>query len=154
MTTTATTEFHYTTYIKSTPEKVWAAITTPEFTRQYWGNANHSDWKPGSRWEHRTPTGEVKVVGVVRESVPPKRLVLSWAAPADQADPGKNSRVVFEIEAIENMVRLHIAHDQLEAGSTMAQSISGGWPRVLSSLKSLLETGVALDTGCGSAKHS
>jgi uncharacterized protein YndB with AHSA1/START domain len=148
-----TTEFHYTTYIKSTPEKVWAAIITPEFAKQYWGNANYSDWKPGSNWEHRNDAGKVMVVGTVSESVPPSRLVLTWAAPADHGVPAKTSRVIFAIEDVKGVVKLHVSHDLLEAGSQMAESISGGWPRVLSSLKSYLETGAALENlhTCGSA---
>ncbi len=145
----STTEYHYTTYIKSTPEKVWAAITTPEFARQYWGNANFSDWKVGSRWEHRQPQGNVLVSGIIRESVAPRRLVMTWAAPAEHDDPSKHSRVSIEIEPIKDMVRLHITHDQLVAGSDLSKRISFGWPRVLSSLKTLLETGVALDTWAG-----
>jgi uncharacterized protein YndB with AHSA1/START domain len=142
-------EFHYTTYIKSTPEKVWAAITTPEFTRQYWGNANISDWRPGSRWEHRPLSGAAMVTGIVTESVPPTRLVLTWASPADIDDASKHSRVTFTIEALKDMVKLHVIHDQLEPGSHVAQAISGGWPRVLSSMKSFLETGIPLDTWAG-----
>lgn len=141
-----TTEFHYTTYIKTTPERVWAAITTPEFTRQYWIHENISDWKAGSRWEHRPTAGPALITGIVRESVRPSRLVLTWAAPGDHDDQAKHSRVTFAIEAIKDMVKLHVTHDQLVEGSDMASKISGGWPRVLSSLKSYLETGVALDT--------
>lgn len=151
-----TTEFHYTTYIRSTPERVWAAIITPEFARQYWGDhANISDWKVGSRWEMSPTTGAAKVTGIVRECVPPTRLVLTWAAPGDHADQSKHSRVTYHIEALQDMVKLHVTHDLLEAGSAMATSISGGWPRVLSSLKSYLETGKPLDVmaakagGCG-----
>jgi uncharacterized protein YndB with AHSA1/START domain len=144
-----TTEFHYTTYIKSTPERVWAALITPEFTRQYWGKANVSDWKPGSRWEHRPAAGAPLVTGIVRECIPPTRLVLTWAAPGDHDDATKHSRVTFTIEAIKDMVQLHVAHDQLVAGSDMAKGISGGWPRVLSSLKTFLETGAPLDTFAG-----
>jgi uncharacterized protein YndB with AHSA1/START domain len=143
------TEFHYTTFIKSTPDQVWAAITTPEFTRQYWGNANFSDWKPGSRWEHRPTVGAAMVTGIVRESVPPTRLVLTWAAPGEHDDLAKHSQVTFEIEMIKDMVRLHVTHDHLVEGSDMVKRISGGWPRVLSSLKSYLETGVPLDTWAG-----
>ncbi|MBA3685088.1 MAG: SRPBCC family protein [Planctomycetes bacterium] len=143
------TEYHYTTYIKSTPEKVWAAITNPEFAHQYWGNANFSDWKQGSRWEHRTTAGAAVITGIVRECVPPKRLVLSWAGTGDHDDPAKHSRVTFEIGLIKDMIRLHVTHDHLVAGSDMAKGISGGWPRVLSSMKSLLETGIPLDTWAG-----
>ena len=146
-----TAEFHYTTYIKSTPEKVWAAITTPEFARQYWGNANFSDWKAGSRWEHRSEAGAALIVGTVSESVPPTRLVLTWGGPGE--DQAKHSRVIFAIKAIKDLVELHVTHDHLEAESAMARGISIGWPRVLSSLKSLLETGVALDTWAGHEHH-
>jgi uncharacterized protein YndB with AHSA1/START domain len=128
---------------------VWAAITTPEFSRQYWGNANFSDWKPGSRWEHRSPAGAALITGIVRESVPPTRLVLSWAAPGDHDDPTKHSRATFEIQAMKDLVQLHVTHDQLHTGSAMAKGISIGWPRVLSSLKTYLETGVPLDTWAG-----
>ena len=148
-----TTEYHYTTYIRSTPEKIWQAITTPEFTQQYWGKANISDWKPGSRWEHRDKEGAALVTGIIRECTPPTRLVMTWAAPGDHDDLSKHSRVTFEIEAIQDMVRLHVAHDQLIVGSDMLKRISGGWPRVLSSMKSFLETGVPLDAWAGQ-EHS
>ena len=144
-------EFVYTIYIKTTPQKVWNAITSPEFTRQYWGEELISDWKVGSKWEHiRTAgMGTVKLGGKVLESVPPNRLVLTWVDPADAPDDPEPSRVTFEIEAIEDMVRLRIIHGNLKAGSEMAMKISGGWPRVLSSMKSFLETGVPLNTWAG-----
>ncbi|MDB5038816.1 MAG: activator of Hsp90 ATPase 1 family protein, partial [Bacteriovoracaceae bacterium] len=138
-------EFIYTTYIKTTPEKLWKAITNPEFTRQYWGSDNVSDWKKGSKWSHvvNDEKRTVRIVGEVLESLPPKRLVLTWAAPANVEDKSEHSRVTFEIEPVEDMVRLNVIHDKLKAGSEMARAISGGWPRVLSSLKSLFETGMA-----------
>ena len=142
------TEFVYTTYIKTTPEKVWAAITHPEFSRQYWMDGIGSDWKKGSKWQQvsggETPT--VTVGGVILESSPPRRLVMTWADPADTSDISKHSRVTFEIEPIEGMVRLNVIHGNLKTGSIMAGKISTGWPRVLSSMKSFLETGTALDT--------
>ena len=137
-------EFVYTTYIKSTPEKVWAAITNPEFARQYWIHINVSDWKKGSKWQHVSEKdNSILITGEVLESVSPKLLVLSWASPSDLSD---QSRVTFEIEAIEDMVRLNVVHGDFIAGSTMATKVIAGWPRVLSSLKSMLETGKALDT--------
>ena len=134
----------YTTYIRSTPKEVWAAITKPEFTRQYWGgHANVSDWKKGSTWQHMTAgeKSEAWITGKVLESNPPKRLVLSWADPDDLAD---KSRVTFEIETIKDAVCLTVTHDHFKAGSSMAAKVNGGWPRVLSSMKSFLETGKGL----------
>ena len=139
-------DFIYTTYIKTTPEKVWAAITNPEFTHQYWGLDNISDWKIGSTWQHVGSEGQVRIVGQVLESVPPKRLVLSWADPANPTD---DSRVTFEIDTIEDMVRLNVLHGNFKADSVMAGRVAKGWPRVLSSMKSFLETGTALDTWAG-----
>ncbi len=145
------TEYIYTIYIKTTPEKLWDAITNPEFTRQYWEHENVSDWKKGSKWQHVTGDGKrtVKLVGEVLESVRPKRLVLTWADPADTSPKSEHSRVTFEIESIGGMVRLSVIHGNLKAGSEMARKISSGWPRVLSSMKSFLETGKALDTWAG-----
>ena len=136
----------YTTYIRSTPKAVWAAITKPEFTAQYWGEmTNVSDWKRGSKWEHHNPEHEVWVTGKVLESTPPKRLALSWADPDDLKD---KSRVTFELEKVEDMVRLTVTHDKLTTGSTMAGKVSQGWPKVLSSLKTFLETGKGLNIFC------
>jgi uncharacterized protein YndB with AHSA1/START domain len=139
------TEFVYTTYISSTPQKVWDAITTPEFTSQYWGKKNVSDWKPGSKWSMTSIDGAetVNITGQVLESLPPRRLVVSWASSENQGNAAETSRVTFEIEAMGSVVRLNVIHDQLNAGSEMAGGISRGWPMVLSGLKSFLETGTA-----------
>jgi uncharacterized protein YndB with AHSA1/START domain len=147
--TQAQAEFLYTTYIKTTPQRVWDAITNPEFARQYWGHGNISDWKPGSRWDHQKPDGSVLMTGTVLESNPPRRLVLSWVRPDSIADQSEHSRVTFEIDMFEDMVRLNVTHDQLKPGSDMARGISAGWPRVLSSMKSFLETGTPLNTWAG-----
>jgi uncharacterized protein YndB with AHSA1/START domain len=144
----AKAEFVYVTYIRTTSERLWKALLDGEFTRKYWEHDNVSDWKPGSTWEHRRSdaTRAVDLVGHVVESVPPRRLVLTWAFPADTANKAKHSRVAFEIEPIDDMVRLTVRHDELEPGSEMLRGISEGWPRVLASLKSLLETGRPLPT--------
>jgi len=147
-------ELIYTTYIRTTPVKLWDAITNPEFVRQYWGgNQNISDWKPGSKWMHVTGDAEraVRVVGQVVESVPAKRLVLTWA---DPADPDDVSRVTFELEPVDDTVRLDVIHGDFKPGSDMVNRVSGGWPRVLSSLKSFLETGQALEVANCGPKHA
>ena len=136
----------YTLFIRTTPQKAWDAITKPEFTRQYWGNlANVSDWKKGSKWEHVTKENEAWIVGTVTESAPPKRLVLTWADPDKLSD---ESRVTFEIEPVEDMVCLTVTHDEFKAGSDMAEKVGAGWPKVLSSLKTFLETGKGLNIFC------
>lgn len=140
--------FVYTTYIRSTPKKVWAAITEPKFTRQYWaGASNVSDWKKGSRWEHvfAEEKDPVAVTGQVLESSPPKRLVLSWIDPDNTKD---KSRVTIEIQPDGEMVCLVVTHDNFQAKSDMVRKVSSGWPRVLSSLKSFLETGEGLEVFC------
>jgi len=141
------TRFVYVTYIRSTPEKVFEAITKPEIARRYWGHENVSDWKPGSAWQHVRADEQrtVNVVGKVVEVSSPTRLVITWASPAQAADPASTSRVTFDVEPSDGLVKLTVTHDELEAGSAMDQGIRQGWPIVLSSLKSLLETGQGID---------
>ena len=136
-------QFVYVTYISTSPEKLWNALIDPKVTAKYWQHENVSDWHPGSRWEHRRSDkkGTLDLVGKVIESSPPRRLVLTWAFPADEAKEEKHSRVTFEIEPIGDVVRLTVTHDQVELGSEMLEGIRKGWPKVLSSLKSLLELG-------------
>jgi len=141
-----TNDFVYKTFIQTTPQKVWDAITTPEFTRQYWRHENVSDWKKDSSWKHtNSATGDVYVIGKVLECDPPKKLVLSWAAPSDEKDV---SEVTFEIEeTAPGVVCLNVVHSKLS--TDMGSKISQGWPRVLSNLKSLLETGKTIDVWTG-----
>ena len=144
---TEKTSFVYVTYIRSTPEKVFEAITKPEIARRYWGHENVSDWKPGSAWQHVRADEErtVQLAGKVVEVSPPTRLVITWANPAQADDPDSTSRVTFDVAPYDEMVRLTVIHDELEVGSAMANGIQQGWPIVLSSLKSLLETGQGID---------
>jgi uncharacterized protein YndB with AHSA1/START domain len=142
------TSFVYVTFIASTPEKVFEAITSADLSSQYWGHANVSDWQPGSRWEHvrNDDARTVNLVGRVIEHNPPSRLVLSWVGRDDESDPEAYSRVTFDILPYDgNLVKLTVTHDDLIRGSGMEQGVSRGWPIVLSSLKSYLETGEGLD---------
>jgi uncharacterized protein YndB with AHSA1/START domain len=140
--------FVYVVYIATTPEEVWRALTEGDVTRQYWGYENLSDWKVGSRWDHQRADapGKVLITGKVLEVIPPRRLVITWVAPEDAGNKAKHTRVTFEIEPVESMVRLTVIHDEMEDGSEMHRSITEGWPRVLSSMKSFLETGQPLNT--------
>jgi uncharacterized protein YndB with AHSA1/START domain len=140
-------KFVYVTYIATTPAKVWKALTEGELTRQYWKHTNESDWKPGSKWKHVADDGKgtVKLVGQVIEVMPNKRLVLTWTDVENAGNPGKHSRVAIDIETVGEMVRLTVTHEELKSAE-MTKKISNGWPRVLSSLKSFLETGRPLDT--------
>ena len=144
--------FVYVTYIATTPEKVWQAFVDTDVMRQYWFGAdcarvNVSDWRPGSKWEHQhsDDARAVDIVGKVVESNPPRRLVFTWARPKDAEDDSKHSRVAIDIEPHgDGLVRLTVTHEDLERDPQMLAGISGGWPKVLSNLKTLLETGSAL----------
>jgi len=138
-------EFVYTVYIAAPAERVWNALVDGDVTRQYWGHENRSDWKPGSRWEHVRvgPGGEVDVAGKVIEIDPPRKLVTSWFFPADEGDEAKTSHVTYEVTAVGEESRLVVTHSDLH-DAEMRSAVSSGWPLVLSSLKSFLETGKGL----------
>ena len=134
----------YVTYIESTPERVWKALTHPDLTGQYWGHSNVSDWQAGSRWEHRRVDGSgiADVVGTVLESVPPHRLTMTFDDPGPGPSGGP-SKVTFDIEPYHEIVRLTVTHENL-AGDEALEAASAGWPAVCANLKSLLETGHVL----------
>lgn len=142
-----TTSFLYVTFIAATPEAVFDAIVNPEIARRYWAHENVSDWQPGSRWEHVRADADrnVELAGEVVECTPPARLVITWANASEVADKARHSRVTFDVVPYDGMTKLIVKHDELEVGSRMLEGISKGWPIVLSSLKSFLETGKPLD---------
>ncbi|KAB2352353.1 ArsR/SmtB family transcription factor [Actinomadura rudentiformis] len=154
------TTFAYTTYIKTTPQRLWQALTDPAFTRRYWGISLESDWKEGSPvvWEqdgHRIEDP----AQVVLEADPYRRLSYTWhtftpqwalAAGIDEDTLAKladepRSKVTFDIEPAGSAVKLTVIHDGFEPGSALRELIGGGWPHLLSSLKTLLETGTPLE---------
>jgi uncharacterized protein YndB with AHSA1/START domain len=132
----------YVTYIVTTPQQVWDAITDEALSPVYWQRANVSDWKPGSTWAHRFPDKPADLVGEVLEADPPRRLVLSWATPSQAHDPEQVSRVAFDIEDVDGKVKLTVTHTGLDESNLL--DISEGWPAVLSNLKTWLETGEAM----------
>jgi uncharacterized protein YndB with AHSA1/START domain len=131
----------YVTYIESSPERVWEALTDPDLTAEYWGHSNVSDWQAGSPWEHRRVDGSgiADVTGTVLESVPPRRLTMTFDTPGG-GPPGSPSKVTFDIEPYHEIVRLTVTHENL-ADSDALEAVSAGWPAVCANLKSLLETG-------------
>ncbi len=137
--------FVYVSYIATTPDKVWQALQDGDLMRQYWKHENISDWKVGSHWEMVANDGKrtVKHVGTVLECTPNKRLALSWTNPEDVADTAKTSKVALDIETVGDMVRLTVTHEDLTP--EMRSRIGFGWPLVLSSMKSFLETGRSLN---------
>jgi uncharacterized protein YndB with AHSA1/START domain/DNA-binding transcriptional ArsR family regulator len=134
----------YVTYIESSPGRVWEALTDPDLTAEYWGHSNVSDWQAGSSWEHRRVDGSgiADVIGVVLESVPPRRLTMTFDALGD-TPPGGSSKVTFDIEPYHEIVRLTVTHENL-ADDDALEAASAGWPAVCANLKSLLETGHVL----------
>ena len=138
-------EFIYVTYIETTPEKLWEALTNSEFSKRYWfGTEFETDWKVGSPFA-LVMNGTTTDVGEILEFDRPRRLsytfhhVLSEAARKERP-----TKVVFHLEPHGKLVKLTLTHEGFEAGSATLDGISKGWPAILSSLKSLLESGTAL----------
>jgi uncharacterized protein YndB with AHSA1/START domain len=134
-------------YIKTTPQRLWEALTDPELRRKYsFGSRVNSDWTPGSRYEASGPDGvEPWVEGENLEVDPPRRLVQSMTALwSDEVKQEGRSRVTYEIEPVGDSCRLTVIHDELREGAN--DELYGGWPMILSGLKTLLETGEELTT--------
>jgi uncharacterized protein YndB with AHSA1/START domain len=143
----ASSRFVYVTYIRTTPEKLWRALIEPEFTRQYWVETwQDCEWKAGSPWRLMIPGGRVGDSGAVVEIEPERKLVLSWRnefIPEMRAEG--YSRMTYELEQQGESVKLTVLHEIDVPDSKFIGSVSTGWPMLLSSLKSLLETGESLE---------
>ena len=133
-------------YIKTTPERLWEAITDPKMRAKYsFGVETHSDWTPGSSYEGGVPGVIDIAAGENLEVDPPNRLVQSFNALwSNEVKAEGTSRVTWEIEPVGSSCRLRVTHDQL--GSEANSELWGGWPMILSGLKTLIETGEQLDT--------
>jgi uncharacterized protein YndB with AHSA1/START domain len=142
----AESRFVYVTYIRTTPAKLWQALLEPEFTRQYWAETwQECDWKPGASWKIMIPDGRVADAGEVLEIEPEKRLVLRWHnefVPELRAEG--DSRLTYELEQVGESVKLTVIHEMDRPASKLIEAVSTGWPHILASLKSLLETGESL----------
>lgn len=140
--------FVYVTYIRTTPEKLWSALTDAEFMKQYWfGMHCESQWTAGSPWRLVSSEGKIFDAGEIVEAEPPRRLVIRWR---HQNRPELNaegySLCTMEVEPSGTAVKLSITHTIEREPSKLIEAVSGGWPKIISNLKSLLETGsIALE---------
>ncbi len=139
----AKSQFVYVTYIRTTPEKLWSALTDREFMRQYWfGMSCHSQWTAGSSWKMVSGDGQIYDTGEIVEADPPRRLVIRWQ---NQIKPELKaegeSLCTMELEPSGTAVKLSITHSMQREPSKFIEAVSGGWPKIISNLKSLLESG-------------
>jgi len=140
--------FVYVTYIRTTPEKLWSALTDTEFIRQYWfGMRCESQWTEGSSWRLVSEDGEVYDDGEIVEADPPRRLVIRWQHQRRPELKAEGAALcTMDLEPIRPAVKLSITHTIERDPSKFIEAVSGGWPKILSNLKSLLETGsIALE---------
>jgi uncharacterized protein YndB with AHSA1/START domain len=133
----------YVTYIRTTPEKLWSALTDADFIRQYWFGMNcESQFKAGSSWKLVSGSGQLYDSGEIVAADPPRRLVIRWEhqnKPELKAEGA--SLCTMELEPFGSAVKLSVTHTIEQEHSKLIEAVSGGWPKVLSNLKSLLETG-------------
>jgi len=136
----------YVTIIRTTPEKLWRALTEPEFTRQFWLNSiQECEWKPGASWRIVKPDGSTADSGEVVEIEPFRRLVLKWQNHLFPEMTAEGySRMTYTLEEKGDTVKLTVTHEMDKSDSKFIKAASGGWPQILASLKSLLETGHSL----------
>ncbi|HEY1901323.1 MAG TPA: SRPBCC family protein [Terracidiphilus sp.] len=143
----AESQFVYVTFIRTTPEKLWRALIEPEFTRKFWSDTvQECDWKVGAPWKIVVPDGRAADTGEVLEIDPPRKLVLTWQNHlfAEMNAEGF-SRLSYELEAKGPTVKLTVTHSMERKDSKLIKAVSNGWPHILASLKSLLETGQSLE---------
>jgi uncharacterized protein YndB with AHSA1/START domain len=142
----AESQFVYVTFIRTTVEKLWQALTEPEFTRQFWfGTVQESEWKPGASWRIVKPDGNPVDSGEVIEIDPPRKLVLKWRNEMfPEMTAEGHSRLTYELEQNGESVKLTLTHTMEKADSKFIKAVAGGWPIILASLKTLLETGESL----------
>jgi uncharacterized protein YndB with AHSA1/START domain len=139
-------EFVYVTYIETTPEKLWEALTDGEFTERYWfGVRLRSNWKVGSTFEMVRTNGNVSDAGKVVEYDRPRRLAYTFVNLSDEYKGELPALATFVIEPYGKLVKLTLTHEGFAEGSKFLLGISQGWPAILSGLKSILETGKPLD---------
>ena len=139
-------DFVYVTYIETTPEKLWQALTDGEFTERYWfGVRLRSDWKVGSTFEMVHGDGKVSDAGKVVEYDPPRRLAYTFVNLSEEYRADVPALATFELEPCGNLVKLTLTHAGFAKESKMLPAISKGWPAILSNLKSMLETGQPLE---------
>ena len=138
----AKSTFVYVTYIRTTPEKLWSALTDAEFQKQYWfGMHCESQWTAGSPWKLVSGDGAIFDAGEIVEAEPPKRLVIRWQNQKPELKVEGHSLCIMELEPSSTAVKLSITHSIERDPSKLIEAVSGGWPKVISNLKSLLETG-------------
>jgi uncharacterized protein YndB with AHSA1/START domain len=146
MTTKSGSRFVYVTYIRTTPESLWTALTSSEFARQYWlGIRVDADWREGGFWKLTRSDGTLADAGDITEFVPPRRLAIRWRhemTPELKAEGW--SLCTMELEAAGEAVKLTVTHSIDKVDSKFIGAVAGGWPQILSNLKSLLETGTTL----------
>ena len=138
--------FVYVSYIRTSPETLWAALTDEEFIKQYWfGMRGESQWTPGSAWKLVASDGRIFDAGEIVEADPPRRLVIRWQnqfKPELKAEG--ESLCTMELEPTGSAVKLSITHTIERDPSKFIEAVSGGWPKVISNLKSLLEIGTVV----------
>lgn len=146
----STPKLVYVTTIRTTPAKLWEALTNPDFIQQYWfGCRNTSTWKEGDPIEGRSPEGELDWKGTILKSIPEREVSFSF----DHLTGEPSSRVTFQIEQPSaEIVQLTITHDEFQEVSAIRDRVSNGWPSIIKGIKTLLETGsTEIQAGCAAS---